>query len=670
MKKPLNLFDGYINIDIETWSSVDLGTAGVHAYAASPDFEILIAAYSLNGAREKSFCPTLGDPWPEELVDALHNDKIEKRAQNAAFEITCLRAGGFDTDARYWRCTMVKAYSCGLPGSLKNLSKVLELGTLGKDAQGSRLIKQFCIPCHATKKNGGRRRNLPHHFPLEWAKFVKYCEQDVVAEKAVFARLSRYDLPHTEWELWALDQRINDRGVLLDMKLAECALALRAEQKVLLLNEMSQLMEGELKPNSPVRLRKWLEVSLGRSIPSIAKDNIGPLLEGCDNEDVLKVMDLRSRLSKTSVSKFRAMLATACPDFRARGFLQFYGASRTGRWAGRRIQPQNLPRNYLKDMDAAIEDIKTLPFGEFVLKYPDLNSTLSQCIRPALIADPGHAFVFADYSAIEARVMAYLSMEEWRLEVFRTHGKIYEASAAATFGVPFESVTKESALRHQGKTTELALGYQGSVGAMRTMDFNNMLSEDDEIVKEIVNSWRAASPNIVRFWRMLENAAKRAVSSPGVTVQCENGGPVPITMCKDENALWIELPSGRRLAYWGAHIAPGKYGDKVCYFGMDDKNQWVSIDTYGGKLSENIVQAYARDIMGDAMLRADKVRFPTQLHVHDEFGGSIFISRAEKALSILTALMSIPPKWAGAFGEHGKPIPLAAEGFISTYYKK
>ena len=662
----------YIHIDVETWSAVSLPSAGVHAYVDSPDFEILIVAYSLNGSRVKSFCPVIGEVYPMEFTNALMDPLVEKRAHNVAFELACFRAVGFNTDARSWRCSMIKALYCGLPRSLKNLSKVLNLGSAAKDAKGTSYIKMFSIPVRPTKKNNLRRRNYPQHFPTEWSAYVSYCEQDVVAEMAVHEKLSIYDMPAHEWEAWALDQRINDRGVLLDIKLAECALALRDQQKVVLLEEMAAIT-GEAKPNSPAVLKRWLSTRLGRPVLSINKDSLGELLDGCTDEDILAAMAIRARLAKTSVYKYSAMLSTSCADFHARGFLQFYGASRTGRWAGRRIQPQNLPRNYLPDMEQAIVDVKTLPFAAFVSTYPDLNDTLSQLTRAALVAGDGYTWVVADYAAIEARVLAYLAKEEWRLEVFRTHGKIYEASAAATFGVPFETITKESPLRQQGKTTELALGYQGSVGAMRTMDYNNELDPDDEVVRQIVYDWRAASPNVVKFWRMLEDTTLQAVQNPGITYRCKNGGPLTITVCKDDNALWIKLPSGRRLAYWGAHIAQGKYGPQVRYYGMNDKNQWVPIESYGGKFTENIVQAYARDILSELMLRADKAGHDIRFHVHDEIAVRATVEHAEGTLDALLALMRTPPWWAEDIRGSdfsGDAIPLGAEGFISTFYKK
>ena len=553
--------------------------------------------------------------------------------------------------------------------SLAQLSSVLRLGDAAKDAAGKALLKYFTEPCRSTKANGGRTRNYPEHDPDKFQALIRYCEQDVRAEMAVHHLLTQYPLPDFEWRLYAEDQRINDAGLMTDDRLAASALRIRAEQKKALLSKARHITGG-INPNSNPQMCAWFSEKLGREVTSIAKEPMAGILAETNDPDVIQVAELRSAVSRSSVSKYKALLQSRCADGRLRGTFQMNGAGRTCRWAGRRFQPQNMPRNGIPNLDRARELIRAGSVENLAAEYPEVYDTLSQCIRTAIVAPRGRVYVVCDYSAIEARVTAFLAGEQWRLDIFNTHGKIYEASASLTFGVPLEEITKDSPWRQQGKVTELALGYGGSVGAMRKMDYGNVLPEDDLEVKQIVTVWRAKSPMIVRFWRDVENMAKRATRAQGLVLRHTRTG---ITMLHDGTCLRIKLPSGRCLSYWKAHLGEGRYGEELRYYGRDgETGKWVVENTYGGKLTENIVQAYARDLLADALVRMPgeyaelgHLHGPvfTVGHVHDEMIAECDARDGEIVLATQNRVMSEPPEWAAG-------TPIVGDGFITEYYKK
>jgi DNA polymerase len=652
----------HVHLDIETFSSVDLKSAGVHKYAASPDFEILCVAYSIDYSEVKSFAPTLGDPWPDELLYLMDDEEVLWYAHNMTFERVCLKAVGIVLPVERCRCTMIMAYGSGLPGSLGRLSKILKLGDAAKDKSGIDLIKRFCLPIRELKKNNYVNRIWPEDDPEGFQALVEYCEQDVRAEMAIYHKIKAYDLPEHEWRAFSLDQRINDRGVLLDFDLIWRALRLSNRRTKELIAEMKS-RTGLENPNSTKQLKEWIERQLGRPVADTTKDTIEELKKEVEDGNFKRVMELRQRTNLASIKKYTAMLKTAGPDQKARGIIQFMGAYRTWRWAGRRIQFQNIKRNYLENLDGSRAFILNRPYEQILREYPKLNDTLAQLIRTALIAGPGYKFVVADYSAIEARVLAFLADQGWRMDVFKSHGKIYEASAAQTFDVPFESITKDSPLRQQGKVTELALGYGGSVGAMRQMDVGGALDPDDEVVKKLVYKWRDRSPQILNFWRAVESAFKKAIMYRGKIFEVHMGGPVPFRFKADQNVLRILMPSGRCLNYWGPTLTDGPYGKEARYWGENDRGQWVLLYTYGGKITENIVQAYARDLLNEAQLRMDDEGHHILFSVHDEVVNLEPEHSAKVTLAKLEHLMSVAPDWA-------EGIPLVADGFISDYYKK
>lgn len=649
-----------LHIDIETFSSVDITTCGSYKYFESPDFEILMIAYAFDDEPTKIIDMVQeGAELTYDFLDALDDDTIEKHAHNANFERNAFKAYGIDVPIEQWHCSAVKAGYCGLPLSLDGASKALQLGEGGKSSEGTALIKYFSIPCKPTKVNGGRTRNHPHHDPEKWEAFKAYCKQDVEAERNIGRRLAKYKIPETERLNYILDQEINDRGILVDTDFAQKAY------------DMDELFSAELdvrlkeltgldNPNSPVQLKKWLSAQTGEQVTSVAKGNILELLAGKTIPVVEEVLKLRQMGSKTSTKKYVSMLKCALDDGRAHGLFQFYGANRTGRWAGRLIQMQNLPQNHLDYLDQARAIVASGDYELASMLYEDVASMLSQLIRTAFIAKPGHTFAVADFSAIEARVIAWLSGEAWRLKVFNTHGKIYEASASKMFNVPIESVTKGSDYRAKGKVAELALGYQGAVGALKTMGGEAMgLSEEEMDV--IVKKWRKANPSIVSLWADLEGCAVQAIRS-GKTVISQHKA---IEFHYDGEALTIKLPSGRKLFYQSPSFTKNKW-DKLSirYKGMDQTTkQWGYVDTYGGKLTENIVQAIARDLLADAMQRVEGAGYQIVLTIHDEIVFEVPEESAESDLLRTCALMAETE-------DIYKGVPFPAEGFISPFYKK
>lgn len=643
-------------VDLETYSSIDLGRCGVYAYSASPDFEILLFGYAFDDEPVRVIDLAQGETLPAEVLEALTDPGIVKVAYNANFERVCL-ASYLKTPlpADQWRCLSVHALALGLPGYLEGVAKALKLEQQ-KDNAGKALIRYFCMPCKPTKTNGGRTRNLPEHDLEKWEQFKAYCVQDVEVERQLRIVLPRYPVPHQEWTLWELDQRINDAGVAVDQELVrhaiECDNAYQEE-----VYEKAQEITGLENPNSVAQLKGWLEENTGEAVESLNKATVAELKEETECSTVKKVLGLRQQMSKTSIRKYEAMERAVCADGRIRGLFQFYGANRTGRWAGRLVQVQNLPRNSIPDLDLARQLLKAGEYGLLELLFDNAPNVLSQLIRTALVPAPGHRFIVADFSAIEARIIAWLAGEKWRQEVFATHGKIYEASAAHMFRVPIESITKDSPLRQKGKIAELALGYGGSVGALKAMGALDMGLTEEEL-PELVETWRAANPNIVQFWWDVGNAAMKAAREK-TTVDVHHG----IMFSYENGGLFLRLPSGRRLCYVRPRIATGKKFDRptLTYEGVEQGKTWGRIDTYGPKLVENIVQATARDCLAEAMLRLDAAGYKIVMHVHDEV--VLEMPAGQGSLEEACEIMGQPLAWAPG-------LPLPADGFETKYYRK
>lgn len=649
-------------IDIETYSDRDISKTGVYKYIESPAFEIILFAYSLNGAPVEILDLTQ-EALPIEIIKLLSDHRCLKTAHNANFERLCLSEYLLTPlPVEQWQCTMIKAAMLGWPMSLDAVTKAMNL-TEKKDAEGKALIKYFCTPCKPTASNGMRTRNLPHHNPEKWERFKQYCVQDVVAERAISTHTQGYQIPVKEKRLYCLDQKINDRGVLLDISIAKNAIKINTDY-VALLEQEAITLTGLDNPNSAAQLKEWLSSEMPLDIvDTLRKGDIPDLIKnskGYTNHAVItRVLKIRQEMSKTSVKKYQAMVNCFCGDNRVRGLLQFLGANRTWRWAGRLVQLQNLPQNHLSDLWRARQIVKDNDGDLLQLIYGNVPNTLSELIRTAFIAPPGKTLGIADFSAIEARVISWLANEEWRLEVFRSHGKIYEAAAAQMFGVPIESVTKGSDYRQRGKISELALGYQGGENALITMGALKMGIAEDELPK-IKNLWRSANPKIVRLWYKVQDAAISAVQ----------GGPVNFThgirfyTSANKDTLFIKLPSGRSLAYVSPKLVQGKFGPALTYMGMDQTTkQWKRQDTYGGKLVENIVQAISRDLLAEAMLEVDAAGYPIVLHVHDEIAAELNLDTAEADLKKITEIMSREIIWA-------KGLPMAADSYLSEYYKK
>jgi len=648
-----------LHIDVETFSSVDIKTSGAYKYIESIDFEILMISYCLDHGQIQTIDLASGEKIPETFKELFYNPKIEKHAHNAVFERLAFRAIGMDLPVDQWHCSAIKAAYCGLPLSLDNVSKALNLGDKGKLATGKALIRYFSCPIKPTNVNGHRERNLPEHNPEKWEEFKLYCEQDVEAERTITSILEKYEMPIFERVNYLIDQEINDRGILIDLNLARNAVEidnLFADELTLEIKKIT----GLDNPNSPAQLKNWLSQRMGKEITSLTKDSVNLLIREAGPGTVSDVLNIRKKLSKTSTKKYVAMLACACDDERAHGVFQFYGANRTGRWAGRLIQLQNLPRNYIKFLDLAREVVSDNDFDLMKILFDDLSDILSQLIRTAFIARKGKTFAVSDFSAIEARVLAWLAEETWRIEVFKTHGKIYEASAAMMFGVPIESIKKGSELRDKGKIAELALGYQGALGALTSMGGEKMGLSVPEM-ELIVKKWRDANPSTVKFWYDVERCAKLAIKSKK-PVKTKTGN---LTFNCDEMVMTIELPSGKRLYYQEPTIGLNRFGkESIKYKGIDQTTgQWVNIETYGGKLTENIVQAVSRDLLAQSMINLQEKGFEIVMHVHDEVACEVPIEDAEKQLEIMCELMCTNIHWA-------KGLPLNADGYVTQYYKK
>lgn len=655
-----------MNVDIETYSSIDIKEAGVYAYASAPDFEILLIGYRYDGQDVKVIDLTdpLEDPERDfpDFWEGLYDPEVVKTAYNANFERTCLASWlGRPMPPEQWRCTAVHAATLGLPGTLGGVGEALGLPEdKQKDKIGKSLIQYFCKPCKPTKTNGMRTRNLPGHDPDRWRLFIEYNRQDVVAEATIRGKLQIYPIPVEEQELWELDQHMNDNGVLLDMDLAGKIIRYDAAYRDRLLDEARELT-GLGNPNSLPQLKAWFRARYGLEVKSITKDTIPQLkgeLEGIPNAEAgIRMLRLRQELGKTSVAKYQAMRQAVCPDGRLRGILQFYGANRTGRWAGRIVQVHNLPQNKIPDLELARQLVKDGDFETLELLFEGIPFVFSQLIRTAFVPSPGCRFVVSDFSAIEARVIAWLADEQWRLDVFRTHGKIYEASAAQMFHVPIENIKKGSKLRQQGKVAELALGYGGGFGAMKRMDRDGSIPDDE--IPMIISNWRKASPRICKLWYNAEGAAKVAMEERR-TVKLRHG----LTFSYINHILFIGLPSGRKLAYYDARIEEGKKGRPVItYEGVDQETKvWGRNETWGGKLVENIVQAVARDCLAETIRRVSRAGYQIVMHVHDEIIVDVPETDTD-ALRKITDIMAQPVPWA-------QELPLRGDGYETPFYKK
>lgn len=661
----------HLSIDLETYSSVDIKKSGAQAYFRSPDFEILLFSYSLDGGPSYVIDLAQGERIPWWMYDALINPEYIKYAWNAAFEWGCLsRYMGVKLPPDQWRDTMLHSLYCGYPAALGAAGQALGLP---EDKQklntGKALIRYFCSPCKPTKANGQRKRNYPHHDPDKWRLFKEYNAQDVVTEMEIDRRLSAFPVPDFVQKQWETDLIINDRGVAVDMDFVHGALAMGENVRKSLTEEALQLT-GLDNPNSVKQLSRWLEAETGEEIKSLRKETVNQLLGREANSDtVQRMLEIRQELGKSSTKKYDAIEHCVGPDGRVRGLLQYYGANRTGRWAGRLVQVQNLPRTYTEPLELARELVKGKKLDALRAIYGRPNDTLSQLIRTAFVSAPGNVLIDADFSAIEARVISWLADQEWRLEVFRTHGKIYEASASQMFNVPLERIKKgnpEYELRQRGKVAELALGYQGGVSAMRAMDTGHKLDDlSDDEVKDIVNRWRETNPKIRDLWYAFDDAAIRVISQGGsvtvrgVTFSREYDGTRGVA------SLTLQLPSGRKLFYVDPAIGENRWGNpSITYMGINDKNKWGRIETYGGKLVENCVQAIARDCLALSIENLEAAGFPVVFHVHDEVVIDIRPFDDEKAmLKAVTAAMSKPIPWAPG-------LPLNAEGWVGTFFKK
>lgn len=646
-----------LGIDIETYSSRDLGKCGVYKYVEAPDFAILLFAYSVDGGEVACVDLAQGEKLPAEIRAALTDPAVTKTAWNAAFERICLsKYLGLDKplDPAQWKCTMVRAARMGLPLALGQCAEVLRLAE-GKMTEGKALIRFFSVP----GRNGVR--HMPGAAPDRWDTFKQYCIRDVEVEQALLTKVRRLEPAAFDEELYIADQEINDRGVLIDRELVDNAARFDSEYKAELLKEAQQI-SGMENPNSAAQIKEYLKRTTGRYFESIGKKTIDEIEESLTYwPKARRVIALRREMAKTSNKKYEAMKMCVCDDGRIRGLLQFCGAARTGRWAGRLVQVQNLPQNHLPDLDFARSMVKAGDLEDFELNYADVTQVLSELIRTAFIASPGHILHVCDFSAIEARVIAWIAGENWVLDIFRQGGDIYCATASQMFGVPVEKHGKNSHLRQKGKISVLALGYGGGIAALEAMGGSKLgLTEYEE--RETVKLWREANPRIVRFWSIIEKAAITAIKT-GKTVTINRG----ITVGYRWGMLLITLPSGRTICYPRARISmeydDGWRGDHevIEYEGLNQTTKkWEALRTYGGKLTENIVQATARDILGEVMLRARRNNLPVVFHVHDEI---IVDAPSDRPLSDVEALFSEPIEWC-------RGLPLKGAGYSTPYYLK
>lgn len=656
-----------LSIDVETFSDVDLKKCGVYKYAESPDFEILLFGISVDGGEVTVYDLASGDTVPEEIIRALADNSVIKWAYNASFERVCLSVWlrrnypqhfssysiEGDTVRSYldpssWRCSLVWGAYMGLPLSLEGIGKVLKLENQ-KMAEGKALIRYFCVPCKPTKANGGRTRNLPEHDPVKWSTFIAYNKRDVETEMAIQQKLSKFPVPDFLWEEYHLDQEINDRGIQLDMVLVEQAIAIDERSREELSAKMQQLTALE-NPNSVQQMKEWL-TKHGLEVDSLDKKAVKELLKTAPPE-LAEVLELRRQLAKSSVKKYQAMQNAVCTDGRARGMFQFYGANRSGRWAGRLIQLQNLPQNHMAHLEDARSLVRSGDYALLSALYDSVPEVLSELIRTAFVPRGGYKFIVSDFSAIEARVLSFLAGESWRLKVFAENGDIYCASATAMFHVPVEKHGQNAHLRQKGKIAELALGYGGSVGALKSMGALEMGLAEEEL-QPLVDAWRTSNPNIVQLWWDVDNAVKTTVRQ---RLDTETHG---IRFRYRSGMLFIVLPSGRQLCYVKPKMGTNKFGgDSVTYEGVGSTKKWERIESYGPKFVENIVQAISRDILMYAMRTLSHCFIVG--HVHDEL---IIECSVDVSLDAICEQMGRTPPWI-------KGLNLRADGYETMFYKK
>lgn len=652
-----------MGVDIETYSSVDPARSGVYAYTEAPDFDILLIGYKFDDEAEVHVIDTLAvdrdfDPELYEFREALTDPDIIKTAFNANFERTCLaKWTGAAMPPEEWRCTMIKALTLGLPGNLADVGIAMGLPEEKlKDPQGKALIRFFSKPCKPTRTNGQRTRNLPAHDPAKWKLFIEYNRQDVVTEQEILRQLDIYKTPESEQQLWALDQHMNDNGVKLDIPMVEKIVEYDTQRRQEL-QEEAKVLTGLANPNSLAQLKKWLSKQ-GVTMTSVTKDTIAATLQTDIPDSVRRMLEIRTALGKTSVAKYSTMLTAVCQDHRLRGILRFYGANRSGRWAGRLVQTHNLAKNSLPDLDLARELAAAGDFDTLATLFGETAFVFSELIRTAFIPSDGCRFVVSDFAAIEARVLAWIAGEEWTLEAFRQGKDIYCETASMMYRVPVEKHGQNSHLRQKGKVAVLACGYQGGVGAMKRMDKGGSIPEDE--LQSVVDQWREANPKVVKLWRTCELAAKTAIQEHR-TVRLAHG----IAFSYINRNLFIQLPSGRKLCYWDTRLKQDDYTGRlsITYMGVNQETkQWGETETYGGKLVENIVQATARDCLAVAMTRVSALGYKIVMHVHDEMIVDVPNTDTE-APGRINAIMAQPIDWA-------EGLPLKGDTYETPFYKK
>lgn len=641
-----------LSIDIETYSDVDLTKCGVYAYSDSPNFEILLFAYAFDEEPTQITDLACGENLPQRVLVALEDPAITKAAFNAQFERTCIsRYLGRKLSPEGWQCTAVQSAMLALPLSLDNVGEVLNIQRK-KLKEGADLVRFFSMPCKPTKANGGRTRNRPEDAPEKWERFKTYCIRDVDAEREIRQKLWRFPIPESEMELYRMDQEINDRGILVDRKLVENAVLCDNQYRQMVTARAYELT-GLSNPNSPAQIKGWL-AEHGVEAEKLDKKTVKGLISETDGE-VLEVLKLRLLMAKTSVKKYEAIERSVCSDGRVHGLLQFYGANRTGRWAGRLVQVQNLPQNHIPDLELARNLVKKQRFEDLDLLYESTPEVLSELIRTAFVPKPGCRFIVADFSAIEARVLAWFAGEQWRLNTFAEGGDIYCASASKMFGVPVVKHGVNGHLRQKGKIAELALGYGGAVGALTSMGALDMGMQEEEL-QPLVSQWRNSNPHITKFWWDVDAAAAKAVKERTEVVL----GNLCFTY--RSGILFITLPSGRKLSYIKPRMTQNRFGrESLSYEGVGESKKWMRIETYGPKLVENIVQATARDLLALAMLRLRNKGFEIVMHIHDE--AVLEVPEGVSSVEEICQIMSEQPDWAAG-------LPLRADGYECAFYKK
>lgn len=648
-------------LDFETYSETDIAKCGSFRYMEDPAFEILLLAYGFNDDPIQVVDLASGEPWPDDFLSGLHNPAVTKVAHNAAFERYAILKGlGVYSPPEQWFDTMHLVNQCGLPASLDAAGKALELPEdAAKMKEGKALIRYFCLPCKPTKVNGGRLRNLPEHAPEKWDVFKEYCRRDVETERTMYHILERWIPSDTERRFWNLDARINENGMRIDIPLARNAVAMDQKYKAEL-TEAAVAITGLENPKSVSQIKNWLFDQEGKEFPSLNKKVIADVVSQLESESAKKFMAIRTELSKSSTAKYEAMLRSVCPDGHVKGCFQFYGASRTGRFAGRLVQLQNLPQNHMPDLAEARELVRNGHYTTLKALHDGVSHPLSELIRTALLPEENCKFLVSDFSAIEARVIAWFAGEKWRLKVFEEGGDIYCASASQMFHVPVEKHGQNSHLRQKGKIAELALGYGGGIAALKAFGADKMGMSEEEM-QETVDLWRESSPKITALWRSLEKAAIRCTARRMSTVS-DMGN---VRFDYEDGIMWMNLPSGRRIAYYGAKYEPSRWKPDrkvLSYMGVDQKTKkWDRLETWGGKLTENLVQATARDCLRESMLALEDAGYDIRAHVHDE----VIVSEPVDGRSVdeMSEIMGKPIPWAPG-------LPLRADGYETPWYKK